>query len=161
MVVAEAMDAVLAGEIGLLLADFWKAQVVVAEVCGEMGLVVAGEERGGSGHVAPLSETRAPPLVVFRDRVVLGEVEGEKIRLHLSAKGEYFSQQRESGATKATNRNRKRKRLSDTILSLIQGPDGYLPNQAQSRPSCKPRGIDGHVLSLAQDDCPLPTHSNH
>jgi hypothetical protein len=37
------MDAVLAGEIGLLLTDFRKAQVVVAEVCGEMGLIVAGE----------------------------------------------------------------------------------------------------------------------
>jgi hypothetical protein len=37
------MDAVLAGEIGLLLADFRKAQVVVAEVCGKMGLIVAGE----------------------------------------------------------------------------------------------------------------------
>jgi hypothetical protein len=71
------MDAVLAGEIGLLLADFRKAQVVVAEVCGEMGLVVAGEERCGSGHVSPFGETSAPPRVVFRDRVVLGEVEGE------------------------------------------------------------------------------------
>lgn len=75
MVVAEAMDAVLAGEIGLLLTNFRKAQVVVAEVCGEMGLVVAGEKWCGSGHVAPLGEARAPPLVVFRDWVILGEVE--------------------------------------------------------------------------------------
>ncbi len=82
MVVAEAMDAVLAGEISLLLADFRKAQVVVAEVCGEMGLIVAGEERGGSRHVTPLGEARAPPLVVFRDRVVLRKVEGEELRLH-------------------------------------------------------------------------------
>jgi hypothetical protein len=76
------MDAVLAGEIGLLLTDFRKAQVVVAEVCGEMGLVVAGEEWGGSCHIAPLGETRAPPLIVFRDWVVLGEVEGEEFRFH-------------------------------------------------------------------------------
>ena len=75
MVVTEAMDAVLAGEIGLLLADFRKAQVVVAEVCGEMGLVVAGEERGGAGHIAPFGEASPPPLVVFRDRVILGEVQ--------------------------------------------------------------------------------------
>ena len=76
------MDAVLAGDIGLLLSYFRKAQVVVAEVCGEMGLVVAGKEWNSSGHVAPLGETRAPPLVVFRDWVVLGEVEGEKFRFH-------------------------------------------------------------------------------
>ena len=67
------------------LAGFRKAQVVVvAQVCGEMGLVVAGEKRGGLGHIAPLGETRAPPLVVFRDRVVLGEVECKKLGLHLS-----------------------------------------------------------------------------
>jgi hypothetical protein len=72
LVVAEAMDAVLAGEISLLLAYFRKAEVVVAEVCGEKGLVAAGEEWGGLCHVAPLGEARAPPLVVFRDRLVLG-----------------------------------------------------------------------------------------
>jgi len=49
--VAEAMDAVMAGDIGLLLSYFRKAQVVVAEVCREMVLVVAEEEWGGSGHI--------------------------------------------------------------------------------------------------------------
>ncbi len=82
MVIAEAMDAVLAGEIGLLLTDFRKAKVVVAEVCGQTGLVVTGEEWGGSGNVAPLGEPRTPPLVVFRDWVVLGQVECEKFCLH-------------------------------------------------------------------------------
>jgi hypothetical protein len=56
------MDAVLAGEINLLLADFRKAQAAVAGVCGEMGLVVAGKEWGGAGHIALLGEARAPPL---------------------------------------------------------------------------------------------------
>ena len=37
-----------------------------------MWLVVAGEERGGSGHVAPLSETRPPRLTDFWDRLALG-----------------------------------------------------------------------------------------
>ena len=74
MVVAEAMDAVLAGEIGLLLTDLRKTQVVIAEVCREMRLVVAREEWRGSGHVASLGEARTPPLIVFRDRVVMGEV---------------------------------------------------------------------------------------
>ncbi len=93
MVVAEAMDAVLASEIGLLLTDFRKAQVVVAEVCGEMGLVVAGKEWGGSRHIAPLGEARPPPFVVFRNRVILGEVEGKKLGLHLSCKTEFSEQQ--------------------------------------------------------------------
>jgi hypothetical protein len=77
------MDAVFAGKISLLVADFRKAKVVVAEVCGEMGLVVAGEERSGSGYIAPLGETRTPPLVVFRDWVVLREIEGEEFWFHL------------------------------------------------------------------------------
>ena len=82
VVVAKAMDSVLAGEIGLLLADFRKAQFVVAEVCGKMGLVMAWKERGSLGYIAPLGESRAPPLVVFRDWMVLGEVEGEEFRFH-------------------------------------------------------------------------------
>jgi hypothetical protein len=49
--VAEAMEALLAGDIGLLLSYFRKAQVVVAEVCGEMVLVVAEEEWDGSDHI--------------------------------------------------------------------------------------------------------------
>jgi hypothetical protein len=38
------MEAVLAGDIGLLLSYFRKAQVVVIEVCGELVLVVAEKE---------------------------------------------------------------------------------------------------------------------
>jgi hypothetical protein len=69
------MDALLAGDIGLLVSYFRKTQVVVAEACAEMVLVVAGEEWDGSGHIAPLGETRAPPWIVFRDRVILGEMQ--------------------------------------------------------------------------------------
>ena len=83
VVVAEAMDAVLAGEIGLLLTHLRKTEVVVAEICGKVGLVVAGKERGGSGYIAPLGETRAPPLIVFRNRVILGEVKGNKLSFHI------------------------------------------------------------------------------
>lgn len=43
MVVAEAIDAVLAVEIGLMLTNFRKAQLVINEVCREMGLVVDGK----------------------------------------------------------------------------------------------------------------------
>ena len=82
MVIAEAMDAILAGEISLLLTDFRQAQIVVAEVCGEMGLVVVGKKRGCFGDITPLGEARPPPFIVFRDGVELGEVEGEKLSLH-------------------------------------------------------------------------------
>ncbi len=90
VVIAEAINAVKASEIGLLLADFRKAQIVVAEICGEMGLVVAGEERRGSGHVAPLGETRAPPLVIIWNGVVLGEVKGKKFWFHKNCIGTSF-----------------------------------------------------------------------
>jgi hypothetical protein len=76
------MDAVPAGEIGLLLADFRDSQIIIAEFCGKMGLVMAWKERGSLGYIAPLGETISPPLVVFRDWVVLGEVEGEEFRFH-------------------------------------------------------------------------------
>lgn len=52
-----------------------------------MGLVVAGEEWGGSGHIAPLGETKTPPLVVFGDGVKLGKVKGEFWFSHLLLSG--------------------------------------------------------------------------
>jgi hypothetical protein len=83
VVVAEAMDAVLAGEIGLLLTDFRNAQVVVAEVCRERGLDCGLGRVCWLWHLAPLGESRAPPRVVFRDRVVLGEVKNNYLRMNV------------------------------------------------------------------------------
>lgn len=36
-----------------------------------------GEQGACLGHIPPFGESLAPPLIVFRDRVVLREIEGD------------------------------------------------------------------------------------
>ena len=84
VVVDEPRDPVVAGQLGLGLTYLGQAQVVVAELAGHVRLVVARIQGLGLGHVGPLGEPLAPPLVVLGDRVVLGEVEGERLRGVLS-----------------------------------------------------------------------------
>ena len=81
VVVDEPGDAVGGGQRGLGLADLGDAQVVIPELTGDMGLVVAGEERPRFGDVGPLGEAGAPPFVVLGNGMELGEIEGEGARL--------------------------------------------------------------------------------
>lgn len=46
-----------------------------------MRLVVAGEEGGGLGDVAPFGKAFTPPFVVFGDWVILGQIEGDRFQL--------------------------------------------------------------------------------
>lgn len=80
MVVTETVEAVSFGHIGLRLADLGNAQVVEPQVGGQVWLVMPPEERAGSCHVRPLGKAIAPPCIVLRDGVVLGEVEGDQSR---------------------------------------------------------------------------------
>ena len=72
VVVDEARDAVLSGQVGLGRPHIGIPEVVVAQLAWDMGLVVPGIERAGRGHVRPLGEALAPPFVVLGDRVELG-----------------------------------------------------------------------------------------
>ena len=56
------------------------AQVIEPEIGRQVGLVVAVKKRGGFGDVGPFREALSPPLVVFRDRMELRQVEGDKTR---------------------------------------------------------------------------------
>lgn len=76
--VAEGFDAGSASEIGLGGAGFGDAEVIEAEVGGESGLVVMGEEGLGFGDIGPFGEAWAPPLIIFGDGVELGEVESDE-----------------------------------------------------------------------------------
>ncbi len=69
-----------AGQLGLGLAYLGNPEVVVAELAGNVGLVVTGEERLGLGDVGPLGESLAPPLVVLGDGVELRKIEGQGAR---------------------------------------------------------------------------------
>jgi hypothetical protein len=78
MVVAEAVDAVRARQLGLRRARLCVAQVVVSEIGGHMRLVVADEIRPRASHVGPFGEALAPPRIVFRGRMELREVKGDQ-----------------------------------------------------------------------------------
>ncbi len=73
----EALDPRAAGEPHLLAQRRRALQPVVPEVARDARLVVPGEARQAPRHVGPLREAPAPPLVVLRDRMELGQVEGE------------------------------------------------------------------------------------
>src|SRR6516165_1687725 len=45
---------------------------------------MAVEERSRSGHIGPLSEALAPPLIVLRDGMVLRQIEYDESRRHIA-----------------------------------------------------------------------------
>ena len=61
------MDTTL--KLGLGYPDLGNPQVVEPKVCRDVGLIVPREQGFRPGHVGPLSEPFAPPLVVLPDRV--------------------------------------------------------------------------------------------
>jgi hypothetical protein len=71
MVIGEATEAGSLRQRGLEVAHFGNSEVVETEVSREVRLMVAPKLRSGLGHVGPLREPRAPPVVVLRDGVVL------------------------------------------------------------------------------------------
>ena len=75
MPIAEALDARLTCQLGLLLARLGDTQVVEAQVAWDAGLVVPGEERNSACHVGPLGKARFPPLVVLRRGIELRQIE--------------------------------------------------------------------------------------
>ena len=81
VVVDESRHPVGRGQVRLRLADLGEAEVVVAEITGDVGLVVPRVERPGPVDTRPLGEPLAPPLVVLGDGVELRQVEGQGPRL--------------------------------------------------------------------------------
>ena len=78
VVVAEAGDSVRSGECRLRLTHLGDAQVVEAELAGNVRLMVARVQAGAADNVSPLGEARTPPLVVLWGRMELRQIEGEK-----------------------------------------------------------------------------------
>jgi len=83
-VVAEPMEPVLAGERRLLDARLSDAKVIETKIGWEMRLVMSPEKRPGARDRTPLGEALAPPRVVLRSGMELGQVErdGTHIRRH-------------------------------------------------------------------------------
>ena len=78
VVVAETVNPVLPGQGSLFFPDFGKSQVVETQIRGQPWLVVADEVGHGLSDVGPFGEALAPPAIIFRDRVVLRQVEGDQ-----------------------------------------------------------------------------------
>ena len=74
-VITEPVDAELARQVRLPCANLGRAQVVIAEFGGLVRLLVAHEVRQRFAHIGPLGKPRAPPPVVLRDWVILGQIE--------------------------------------------------------------------------------------
>ena len=71
--IAKAANAVLLGEGDLLMARLAQAQVVKAHIAGQMRLVMPLVQRRGFGDIRPLGKALAPPAIVLRRGVKLGQ----------------------------------------------------------------------------------------
>ena len=74
-VVAEAIDAVLSGELCLCRARITREQIVGAQLTGQVRNRVPRIQRLRGRHVLPVGEALPPPGIVLWDTVVLGQVE--------------------------------------------------------------------------------------
>ncbi len=74
-VVAETVDAVVAGEPGLIGTGLLHTQVVEAQVCRDVWDCVSRILRNRGDHVRPVGEAGSPPFVVLGDGMELREVE--------------------------------------------------------------------------------------
>ncbi len=88
VVVAETVYAVLARHLGLRFPHFRDAQVVEAEICGQVRLIVSWKERLCLSNVTPLGKALAPPGVVLRNGVELGQVEGDGTNIAEAVRGD-------------------------------------------------------------------------
>ena len=81
VVIAEAVDAVAAGQFELRIGGVGQAQVVVAQAGGPARLQVAFKQGFCGCDVGPFGEAFTPPFVVFRNRMELRQVERHHARL--------------------------------------------------------------------------------
>ena len=79
VVVAESIDTVAASQIRLGLANLGQAEVVKTQVRWQVGLLMACEIGLGPADIGPFGKALAPPVVVFRNGMKLGEVEGNQV----------------------------------------------------------------------------------
>src|ERR1700722_5641364 len=77
MPIAEPFDAVARCDRGLSRSGLGQSEIVIAKVGRKVGLVMSIEQWPRRYHVGPLGKPAAPPLVVFGDRMELGQVEGQ------------------------------------------------------------------------------------
>ena len=78
MIVAKPEDAVIGRELCLKSTDFRYAQIVKAQIGGQMWLIVSAESGMRASDVRPFGEASAPPCVVLRNRVILRKIERDQ-----------------------------------------------------------------------------------
>jgi len=83
MIVAEPADLVLFGQLRLSDSRFLRPEVVEPKVSGDVRLVMPPKEGFSACHIGPFGKTFAPPGVIFRNGVKLGEIEADNTIRHL------------------------------------------------------------------------------
>src|SRR5437763_13011858 len=78
MIVAKAVEPIFPGQINLCLPHFGQPQIIKTKIRRQVWLVVAGEKRPRFHNVGPFNKPFSPPHVVFRDRVKLWEIKGNR-----------------------------------------------------------------------------------
>ena len=74
--VTEALYSILPGHVGLLLPGLGKTQVIIPQIGGNTRLIVSAKQRTGLAHVGPFGKALAPPGIVLRRGMELGQIEG-------------------------------------------------------------------------------------
>ena len=78
MIIAKSRNPVFTRKLSLSLARFGQPKIVKTEIGWQMRLIVPAKQRTCFRDVRPLSKSFAPPCVVFRDRMKLRQVKGDR-----------------------------------------------------------------------------------
>jgi hypothetical protein len=76
MIIAEAGNTILPGQVRLRFARFRNTKIVKTEISGQVRLVVPAKKRTRFGDIRPLGKSFSPPRVVFRNRMKLRQIKG-------------------------------------------------------------------------------------
>jgi hypothetical protein len=78
VIIAKASDSVLPRQFGLRFARFRNTKIVKTEIGWQMRLVMTAKKRTCLRYVRPLGKSLTPPRVVFRDRMKLRQIKGDR-----------------------------------------------------------------------------------
>ena len=77
MIVAEGLYAMLFRQRGLCGSRLRHPEIIIAKVGRDMRLIMPPEERLCFADIRPLGKAFAPPLVIFRNRMVLRKIKSD------------------------------------------------------------------------------------
>ena len=76
VIVTECGDSCFFCQFGLLFPNLRQTEIVISQICRDLGLIMSPEQRSRLSDVCPLCKSGAIPLVIFRSRVILRKIKG-------------------------------------------------------------------------------------